>query len=261
MLNRVKECYSQEKLAIGSYITFPAPAVIEVAAQSGLDFVRLDTYHYGFFNPETLENMIRTAYSYNVTPWVRLRNDPWLIGMTLEMGAQAITIPNCSSAAEARAAVSAVFYPPKGKREMSRGFRFQAMTLAEYREWASTQVILSCMIEGMEGLENYREIIAVDGVDVIQVGLSDLSQAVGVPGAKNDPKVLEAEKRVIMTALEAGKQVSIVHPNTPQGIERTQRWVEQGVRIVVLEKESRILGREYSVATKSLRNLSDSAVK
>ena len=252
MLNRVKERYTQGKVALGSYITFPAPAVVEVAANSGLDFVRLDTYHYGFFNPETLENMIRTAYSYNVTPWVRLRNDPWLIGMTLEMGAQALTLPNCSSAAEARAAVDAAFYPPKGKREMSRGFRFQSMSVAEYREWASTQVILSCMIEGMEGLENYREIIAVEGIEVIQVGLSDLSQAVGVPGAKDDPKVLEAEKRVIMTALEAGKQVSIVHPNTPQGIERTQRWIEQGVRIVVVEKEARLLEREYSAVVKNL---------
>ncbi|MCW5852433.1 MAG: hypothetical protein KIT87_20330 [Anaerolineae bacterium] len=253
MLNRVKQLYLDGKVAVGCYITFPTPAIVDVAANSGLDFVRLDAYHYGF-NPETLENIIRATYSYNVTPWLRLRNDPWLIGLVLDMGAQALTIPNCASAEQARAAVAATFYPPLGKREMSRGFRFQGMSGADYREWARTQVILSCMIEGVDGLENYREIIAVEGVDVIQVGLSDLSQSLGVPGEKFDARVLEAEKRVIFTALEAGKQVSVVHPGTPAGEERTLWWIEQGVRIVVMEKEGRILTREYRATAKTLRN-------
>lgn len=253
VLNRVKQLYQDGKVALGCYVTFPTPAIVDVAAHAGLDFVRLDTYHYGF-NPETLENIIRTAYSYDVTPWVRLRNDPWLIGLVLDMGAQALTIPNCGSAAEARAAVTATFYPPVGQREMSRGFRFQGMSGSEYWEWARSQVILACMIEGVDGLGNYREIIAVEGVDVIQVGLSDLSQSLGVPGEKFDARVLEAEKRVIFTALESGKQVSVVHPGTPHGDERTAWWIEQGVRIVVTEKEGRILAREYRATARKLRN-------
>lgn len=114
-LNRVKQLYRVGKPAYGTYVSLPAPALVEVAALAGFDFVRLDAYHVAF-NPETLENMIRTAYAHGITPWVRCRNDPWIIMTTLDSGAQAITIPNVGSVEAAKAAVNAAFYPQKGER-------------------------------------------------------------------------------------------------------------------------------------------------
>src|SRR5947209_19368396 len=107
--NRVKQLYREGKPSFGTYVTFPAAAMVEVAALSGFDFVRLDPYHIAY-NPETLENMIRTAYAHDLTPWARCRNDPWEIMMTLDLGAQAISIPNVGSAAAARAAVAATHH-------------------------------------------------------------------------------------------------------------------------------------------------------
>lgn len=251
-LNRVKQLYRVGKPAYGTYVSLPAPALVEVAALAGFDFVRLDAYHVAF-NPETLENMIRTAYAHGITPWVRCRNDPWVIMTTIDSGAQAITIPNVGSVEAAKAAVNAAFYPPKGKREFARPLRFRALANADYLEWARSEVLLACQIEGRDGLDNYRDIVRVDGIDCIQTGRGDLSLALGVPGEEDHPKVLEAEKRIVLAALEAGKEVSLLHQLTPSGIERTQRWLEQGVRILTIDNDYRVLLRAYQTGLAALR--------
>jgi 4-hydroxy-2-oxoheptanedioate aldolase len=250
--NRVRQLYEAGRPAFGLYVTFPTPAMVEVAALAGLDFVRLDAYHI-HYNPETLENMVRTAYAHDITPWVRCCNDPWTIMMTLDTGAQAITVPNVPNAEAARAAVGAVFYPPRGEREMSRPLRFRDLSTADYLDWVNSEVILSCQIEGSEGVENYQEIVRVEGVTCIQTGRGDLSLALGVPGEEFHPKVLEAEQRIVSAALEAGKQVSLLHPLTDDGIERMTRWIEQGVRIITVDSDYRVLMRSYAVGLRRLR--------
>jgi hypothetical protein len=65
--------------------------------------------------------------------------------------------------------------------------------------------------------------------------------------------VLDAEKRIVEAALEAGKQVSLLHPLTPDGIERTLRWIEQGVRILTVDSDYRVLMREYAAGLTKLR--------
>lgn len=250
--NRVKQIYKAGQTAYGTYVTFPAPAVVEVAALAGFDFVRLDPYHIAY-NPETLEHMIRTAYAHAITPWIRCRNDPWVIMTALDQGAQAVTVPNVGSADAARAAVAAVYYPPRGQREMSRPLRFRALSAREYLNWAAEEVILSCQIEGRDGIENYKEIIAVDGVECIQTGRGDLSLALGVPGEEFHPKVLEVEKRIVAAALAAGKQVSLLHPLTPDGMERMEAWTAQGVRIHTVDTDYRVLLREYGAGLTALR--------
>jgi 2-keto-3-deoxy-L-rhamnonate aldolase RhmA len=176
-----------------------------------------------------------------------------MIMTVLDQGAQAVTVPNVGSAAAARAAVAAAFYPPRGEREMSRPLRFRGLSAREYLDWVDKEVILSCQIEGRDGVENYREIIAVNGVDCIQTGRGDLSLALGVPGEEFHSKVLEAERRIVETALATGKQVSLLHPLTPDGIQRMEEWAKRGVRILTIDADYRVLLREYGAGLKALR--------
>jgi 2-keto-3-deoxy-L-rhamnonate aldolase RhmA len=155
--------------------------------------------------------------------------------------------------AAARAAVNAMHYPPIGDREMSRPMRLRGLTASQYLEWSQTQLLLSCQIEGAEGLENYKEIVKVKGVDCIQTGRNDISQALGVPGENLHPKVLEAEKRIVSAALDAGKQVSLVHSLNADGLERAARWMEQGVRIMTIDSDYMVLLESYKGAVKKLR--------
>jgi len=198
--------------------------------------------------------MIGRAYSHDITPWVRCRNDPWEIMKILDMGAQALSIPKCSSAAYAAAAASAMFYPPKGRRESNRPLRFRGMTDADYFEWASNQLVLCVSIEDQAGVDSLDEIVKVDGVDVIATGRGDLSLALGVDNDRNHPKVLQTQKRILATALDAGKQVSFTCATTQAGIEEGLYWKEQGARILTFEAEYRVLLRAYGEALTHLRN-------
>jgi len=131
--------------------------------------------------------------------------------------------------------------------------RLRNLSGAEYLEWSRTQLLLSVQIEGGEGLRNYREIVAVEGVDCIQTGRNDLSQALGVPGENLHPKVLDAERRIVEAALEAGKQVSLVHSLNDDGLERAARWMEQGVRIMTVDSDYMVLLETYRRGVKRLR--------
>jgi 4-hydroxy-2-oxoheptanedioate aldolase len=250
-INRVKKNCAEGKPSLGTYATL-SPTAVEIAAIAGFDFVRLDPYHVAC-SPEVLGNMVRAAYAHGVTPWARVRNDPYEIMTALDLGVQAITVPNCGTVAAARAAVAAVHYPPLGEREMSRPLRLRNLTGAEYLEWSRTQLMLSVQIEGSEGLQNYRDIVRVEGVDCIQTGRNDLSQALGVPGENLHPKVLDAEKRIVEAALEAGKQVSLVHSLNDDGLERAARWIEQGVRIMTVDSDYMVLLESYRKGLSRLR--------
>jgi 2-keto-3-deoxy-L-rhamnonate aldolase RhmA len=250
--NRVMALCRQGKPAFGAYVRIPAPDVVEALAQAGLDYVRMDNYH-NRWNPDVLANMIRAAYDQGVTPWIRTRNDPWVLMTVLDMGAQAISISNMSSVEEAKKAVAGVFYPPRGEREAARANRFRNESAKEYYEWSANEVLLSVQIEGTEGLQNYQEIVKVEGIGCIQTGRNDISLALGVPGEQFHPTVLEMEKRIVGAALDAGKQVSLVHPANDDGFERMARWIEQGVLIHTVETDLTALSTFYSRALTRLK--------
>jgi 4-hydroxy-2-oxoheptanedioate aldolase len=252
LANRVKQLYSAGKTAFGTYVAIPSPMVIEVAGQAGLDFVRIDNYH-NRWNPETLANMIRSCYDQDITPWIRCRNDPWIIMTTLDMGAQALSISNIGTVEATRQAVASTFYPPKGEREMARAHRFRSMSGQEYLDWSANEVFLSVQVEGDEGIVNYKDIVKIEGVDCIQTGRNDISLALGVPGEQFHPRVLEMEQRIVDAALEAGKQVSLVHPANDDGIERINRWIEQGVLIHTVETDLTALSSFYTRALTRLK--------
>ena len=73
--NRIKLAAQAGRTAYGMYVTQPAPALVELAGQAGLDFVRIDAYH-GTMSAETVDSLIRAAVAAGITPTVRVANDP-----------------------------------------------------------------------------------------------------------------------------------------------------------------------------------------
>ena len=250
--NRVMALCREGNPAFGAYVRIPAPEVVEALAQAGLDYVRMDNYH-NRWNPDTLGNMIRASYDQGVTPWIRTRNDPWVLMTVLDMGAQAISISNMSSVEEAKRAVAASSTRRSASARAARANRFRHVSSQEYYEWSANEVLLSVQIEGTDGIQNYKEIVKVEGIGCIQTGRNDISLALGVPGEQFHPRVLEMEKRIVDAALEAGKQVSLVHPANDDGIERINRWIEQGVLIHTIEADLTALHAFYARALTRLK--------
>jgi 4-hydroxy-2-oxoheptanedioate aldolase len=238
--NRLKLAAQAGRAAYGIYVTQPAPALVEIAAQAGLDFVRIDAYH-GTMGAETTDSLIRAAYASGITPTVRVANDPVQILSVLEQGAMAITVPDVESAEAARAIVQASRYPPRGRREISRPTRMIGEPNESYFRWADEELVVSVQIESRAGLDALEEIATVDGLDMLQSGRQDLALSLGVPGQPSHPKVLEAEERIVEAAWKAGKWASLHFPPAPDAIDRARAMAARGVQVITIGGDVQIL--------------------
>jgi len=183
----------------GCFVRYPDPGLVELVALQGFDFVVLDGEH-GTMEPREAENMVRGTDVRGVPALVRVpANEAPVILRFMDTGAIGVHVPLVSSAEDAERAVRAVKYGPRGARGLT-GVRAAAYgqrgPLAEYVEAANAETVVVVQIETRAALEEVSAIAAVDGVDVVFVGPTDLSHSLGVPGQLSHPTVEEAYRTV-----------------------------------------------------------------
>lgn len=196
---------------IGMWACSGSPLVTEVAAGSGLDWLLIDMEH----SANTLEStlvQLQVVAAYPITPVVRVpSNDPVSIKQVLDLGAQNIIVPMVSSADEARVAVAATRYPPEGVRgvgsALARSARWNRVD--GYLRDSARHTSLTVQIETAVGVAAASEIAAVDGVDAVFVGPSDLSASMGLLGQQTHPDVVAAVESVFAAVRAAGKPVGV----------------------------------------------------
>jgi 2-keto-3-deoxy-L-rhamnonate aldolase RhmA len=130
----------------------------------------------------------------------------------LDMGAMGVMVPYVNTAAEARAAVAAMRYPPHGIRgvaKFNRGAGFGG-DFEEYYAHAHERLLTVVQIETPEAIRNIEEIAAVDGADVLFVGPTDLSYNMGIRDQLESPAFLEVLQRVSEAARNCGKAAGIL---------------------------------------------------
>lgn len=195
----------------GMWVCSGSPLVAEICAGAGLDWILIDMEH----SPNGLESVLAqlqaTAAS-PVTTLVRVPTaDPVVIKQVLDLGAQNLIVPMVSSVAEAEAAVRAVRYPPRGVRgvgsALARSARWNRVD--DYLADADEHVSLVVQIETATAVEAAAGIAAVDGVDGVFVGPSDLAASMGLLGKQTHPEVVAAVRRVLADAQSAGTPVGV----------------------------------------------------
>src|ERR1700694_5157059 len=77
----------------------------------------------------------------------------------------------------------------------SRAADYAKIPLVEHMAQSNREILLACMIEDMEAVERIDEIAAVEGVDLLAVGPSDLSRSLGVSGQPGHPRLMAAIAR------------------------------------------------------------------
>ncbi|MCR2810464.1 MULTISPECIES: HpcH/HpaI aldolase/citrate lyase family protein [unclassified Microbacterium] len=195
----------------GMWVCSGSPLVAEICAGAGLDWLLIDMEH----SPNGLESTLAQLYAvsaYPSTPLVRVpTNDLVTIKQVLDLGAQNILVPMVSSAAEARAAVEAVRYPPLGSRgvgsALARSARWNRVDA--YLQNAHEHVSLFVQIENSAGVDAAAQIAAVEGVDGVFVGPSDLAASMGALGQQSHPDVEAAVLRTFEVVRGAGKPVGV----------------------------------------------------
>lgn len=232
---------SAQRPLVGMWVCSGSAVVAEICAGSGLDWLLVDMEHSPN-GPGSVLAQLQAIAAYPITPVVRVPSgDPVLIKQVLDVGAQNILVPMVSSAEDARAAVRAVRYPPGGMRgvgsALARSARWNRVD--SYLADGEDHVSLFVQVETVAGVEAAADIAAVDGVDGVFVGPSDLAASLGYLGQPTHPDVAAAVMGVFETVLAAGKPVG-VNAFDPT---MAQSAIDEGARFVLVDADVAMLAR------------------
>jgi len=235
------------KPLIGCWSSLANPITTEVLGLAGFDWLLLDGEHapndVGTFIPQLMALKDSRSAPVVRPPW----NDSVVIKRLLDAGFYNFLIPFVESEDEARAAVAATRYPPAGIRGVSVSQRHNRYgTVPDYLATVNQNICVLVQIESGPGLAAIDAIAAVEGVDGIFVGPSDLAAALGHLGNAGHPEVQQAIRHAFARAKAKGKASGILAPVEADA----RRYLEWGATFVAVGSD---LGL-FRAATQSLRD-------
>ena len=250
--NKVKKMLKEGKSVIGTFVKITDPCTVELISNAGFDVIIIDNEHTSM-SKETVVNLIRTADATGIVPITRVReNSRQQILQALDAGSFGVMIPETATKEDVELVVSRAKYAPLGNRGYSasqRSANYGMMNPKEYAELsnANTMVVVYC--ETMEAINNLDAMLAVEGFDVLFVGPFDLTQALGVIGEPNHPKVLETIDMIVKKVRAAGKAAGIIASDA----EKAKALIAQGFQLIIVGSDQNFiqtLGKQYIKAIK-----------
>lgn len=244
-----------QRPVVGMFVCDGGATSAEISAGAGFDFLLIDAEH-GSFWLEAIQAQLRAMAAYPSVAVVRVPdNDEVKIKQVLDAGAQSIVVPMVNDAAQAQRAVHSVRYPQPGNA--SAGVRGVGAALSRSARWgripdylnrAHELVSLVVQIESATALGHAREIAAVDGVDAVFLGPSDLAASMGLLGQQTHPSVVNAVKQVITDVKAAGKIVGVNAFDPAQArdyLAAGADFVNVGADVALLARATERLAAEY----------------
>ena len=225
---------------IGCWITLAHPAIAEIMAKAGFDWLAIDMEH-SVITIREAEELIRVIDLAGVVPLVRLTsNNPDQIKRIMDAGAHGIIVPMVNSAKDAINAVEAIKYPPMGKRGIglarAQGYGKQ---FQEYFDWEKAGSTVIVQIEHIDAVNCLEEIFTVEGVDGYIIGPYDLSGSMGIPGQFEHPDFLSAMEKIQLVA-DKMNMTGGIHVIEAEPDQLKQR-VEEGFRFIAYSLDVRML--------------------
>lgn len=231
LINTTKAKLAAGEVVLGSFIRYDDPSFTEYVAVQGWDFLIFDAEH-GTLEPHQVENLARAAEVRGVTPIVRVpTNQPHLILRYMDTGVHGLHVPWVNTVDEVEAAVRAVKYHPRGIRGLAGGRAGDwgiTEPLGEFTARSNRETLVIIHIETAEAVAAVEAYLKVDGVDVIFLGPTDMSQSFGVPGQVNHPDVVAAMDRVAKAVIPSDKALGLYVGD----LETARKWIERGARYI-----------------------------
>jgi len=238
--NAFKHAIAAGRLQIGLWCSLCSNIAADIVRDCGFDWLLLDTEHSPNEIPDLLAQL-QAVEGGTATAIVRPAwNDTVLIKRCLDIGATALLVPYVQNADEAKSAVAAVRYPPRGVRGVaaaSRASRFGRVT--DYLKTADREICLLVQVETRSALEKLEAIATVEGVDGVFIGPSDLSASLGHVGNPAHPEVQAALADAVRRLKAVGKPAGILTANE----EEVRRYIGWGYTFVAVGSDVGLLAR------------------
>ena len=235
----LRERVQSGELLSGTWLNLGSSLTAEMTGLAGFDWVCIDLEH-GAGDHSELVLQLQALSGTPAAPLVRLTwNEPPRFKRALDLGPSGLVIPWVNNADEAKAAVAAMQYPPRGIRgvaKMNRAAGFGG-DFDEYFSRASDDLLTVVQIETKEAIDQVDEIAKVDGVDVVFVGPLDLSISLGVPQDFQHAKFNEAVDRVLKATKNAGKAAGIIG----FGADSVEKFIEKGFTFIAIGSDGSLV--------------------
>ncbi|MFD1211822.1 aldolase/citrate lyase family protein [Arthrobacter sp. GCM10027362] len=239
-----------DRTIAGMFVCSGDAGIAEICAGAGLDYLLIDAEH-GPMGLESILAQLRAIAGYPTTAVVRVPfNDPVLIKQYLDLGAQSLIVPMVHNAEQARDAVAAMHYPPRGIRGVGSALARSARwnRVPDYLNRAEEFITLVVQVESAEAVANAAEIAAVDGIDGVFIGPSDLAASMGLLGQQEHPDVVDGVIRTIQAVKAAGKFVGVnafVEAQARRYIDAGADFVNVGADVALLARGTEALAARF----------------
>ena len=248
--NAFKHAIAAGKLQIGLWCSLCSNIAADIVRDCGFDWLLLDTEH----SPNEIPDLLAQLQAVDggpATPIVRPAwNDIVLIKRCLDIGAPALLVPYVQNPTEAKSAVAAVRYPPRGVRGVasaSRASRYGRTT--DYLKKADSEICLLVQVETRMALDELEAIAMVEGVDGVFIGPSDLSASLGHVGNPAHPEVQKALQDAVTRLKAVGKPAGILTGNEDE----IRRYIGWGYTFVAVGSDVGLLARGADALAKKFK--------
>lgn len=230
---RLKEQLNNQKQVIGGFISVYNTSIIEMMGFAQFDFVVIDNEH-GAFSEREIAELIKISKYVGMSPIVRTINSKETIQKCMDSGAQGIQIPMVNTAEEAKLAVERAKFPPHGTRGVSYSIPAANYGYAkgrEYLDYVNNNISVIAQIETQEAVENFEDIVKVDGVDIVFIGTTDLAVNMGIDNPKSS-EITKLVNELLETTKKNGKKFGLVTPDVETTKSALDRNVDYSVTVI-----------------------------
>jgi 4-hydroxy-2-oxoheptanedioate aldolase len=244
--------------AVNGWCAIPSPVTAEIIGRAGFDLVTVDLQH-GLIDYQTALTMLQVLQGLTAPVMVRVPwNEPGIVMKCLDAGFSGLICPMVNTADDARRLVQSARYAPLGGRSFGPT-RANLVHGQSYAKGANASVPVLAMIETREALGNLDEILAVEGIDGVYVGPSDLGLSLGHEPTLEPtvPEVLDAISEIV-TRARAADRIAGVHTGSPAMV---RAMLAQGFHFTSLLTDVRLFVNALTVSLAAVRNSSTDTVK
>lgn len=247
MKDRLGQLLDENAVLSGITSRDPTLTDLELMAMAGCHVVWLDLEHAPLTITRAVE-LCRTITHLGMVPMARIIElTRTHVQALLDGGCQIVLMPNVQDAAQAEEFVRLGKFPPRGERGASSSapgldFNLGSDPQQKLRE-ANAATHLMVQFESDTAFENLDDICAVDGIEMVTVGLIDWATSRGLFG-EEAARLTHKIERVLSVAAETGK-ITAMGVGNP---EQAARYVRLGVRLLFAGVDVNLKRRAFADA-------------
>ena len=251
-MNYLKNKLKSGDTTIGTWSTIPSPEVIDIICSAGVDFIIIDSEH-GPINFETAQKMAMVCESRKVSPIMRIGNINEIdILRALDIGMHGIQIPNIENKEDVSKIIEYAKFPPTGQRGLSpfnRAGSYSNQKLEEKINFMNSNTLIGINIESKNAINNIDEILSNDDLDIVFIGLYDLSKSMGLTGKVNHPDVQNKLADLVEKINSTGKTSGTIATD----LETLNHYRNIGVKYILYLVDCSVLKQAYEIPVNSLK--------